>query len=171
MKESSHYFEYGMGGSTCLASRLVKKTVTAIDSDPAWIDNVRDKIKTYKLRLTLSHVDIGKTGGWGTPIGTTSREKFPSYSKFIRTCPVDEIDLCLIDGRFRMACVFEALASLRAEAIIGIHDYAARPQYHGVERFARPIASSQQLSFFIRKPGIPNSDLEAIADSYRYNPE
>lgn len=169
MDRCEHYFEYGMGGSTYLASKSVKKSITAIDSDPTWIEKVKQNIGETELCVSLQHVDIGKIGGWGTPIGLESKDKFPSYSKFINNVNVDEIDLCLVDGRFRVACFLESLARLRSDSIIAIHDYAVRGKYHVVEEYARPIASVEQLTFFVRRPLVSIRLIEETAESYRYN--
>ena len=63
------YFEYGMGGSTFLASQHVRKRVAAIDSDPGWVANVRKAIGETTKEIVLSHVDIGATGEQIEPTG------------------------------------------------------------------------------------------------------
>ena len=170
LEASEHYFEFGMGGSTCLAARTVAGSVTAIDSDADWIEKVRQEIGQPDKDVTLKHVDIGPTGNWGTPIGTGSRDSFPRYSTSIRAAKLDVIDFCLVDGRFRIACFLEALGQLRSDALLAIHDYAVRPEYHLVEEFARPILTCQQLTVFVRRMSADRQRIAEAAEEFRYDP-
>ena len=45
---AQHYYEFGAGGSTCLAASLVAQSVTAVDSSQAWLDEV---MRRYVARL------------------------------------------------------------------------------------------------------------------------
>lgn len=171
MSSSSSYFEFGMGGSTCLAATLVKSSIHAIESDAEWVQKVRGTVEpTSKKKLRLEHVDIGKTGGWGTPIGRDYEHLFSGYSTAIRNADVSSIDLCLVDGRFRVASFLEALSCLRGDAVIAMHDYQIRPEYHLIEEFARPIAKREQLSFFVRRPNVNLELVSKLATEYRLNP-
>lgn len=150
LARSESYFEFGVGGSTCLAATLVRKRICGIDSDPRWIKQVTAAVRSDP-KVNLRHVDIGPTGGWGTPLSRQAEEKFPAYSRSVLTFGDTDFDFCLVDGRFRVACFLEALNALPGDAVIAMHDYASRPHYHLVENYARPIASCQQLTMFVRR--------------------
>lgn len=171
LSESSAYYEFGMGGSTLLAARLVRDRIHAVDSSLDWIAAVRTEIDRLSpgKQITLRHIDIGKTGGWGTPLSTESKSRFPSYSGSIVDTGLRDFDLCLVDGRFRVACFLEALSFLGPDAIIGIHDYVARPAYHVIEQFARPVASRLQLKFFVRRPNLDRAALDRMLEAHRTN--
>jgi hypothetical protein len=63
----------------------------------------------------------------------------------------DNADLYLIDGRFRVACFMETLMRCKPDAVLLMHDYAPRPEYHVVEQFARPFMVCSTLYAFIRR--------------------
>ena len=168
---TSSYYEFGMGGSTCLAAKMVKDRVHAIDSDPAWVENVRNEIGSPTKDIQMSVVNIGPTGGWGTPIGRDHEHLFPDYSLSITRTGFTDYDFCLVDGRFRVACFLQALSILPADAVIAIHDYLSRPQYHLVEQFARPIAGKGQLRLFVRRHGADMGAVATMLETYRRNPE
>lgn len=167
LSQADSYFEFGMGGSTCLAAKLVRYRVAAIDSDAEWVTGVRTEIGQTDKIVDLRHVDIGQTGGWGTPISRSNQHLFPSYSKAIVDTGYSDFDLCFVDGRFRVACFLQALQFLRKDAIVGMHDYAARPAYHVVEEFARPISATQQLKFFVQRPGVDAVKLSRTLEAHR----
>lgn len=78
---TEHYFKFGMGGSTCIANTLVKKSIHSVESDKDWIDKVRAEVDNSSIPITLQHVDIGPTGGWGTPMNRAKEHLFPCYSR------------------------------------------------------------------------------------------
>ena len=153
-----------------MAADLVKERVYAVDSDAKWVEKVQKEIQQPEKKVELIHVDIGPTGNWGMPIDSSKAELFPNYSLSILDANVKEIDICLIDGRFRVACFLQALSALNASAVLAIHDYRDRPEYHIIEQFARPIAQCEQLYFFVRRPQLDMHALSAVLDSYRRNP-
>lgn len=169
--QATSYFEFGMGGSTCLAAECVKDRIHAIDSDKAWVEKVRAEIGDTKKDLQVGTVDIGPTGNWGHPVGRDHVERFPAYSLSITRTGFVDYDFCLVDGRFRVACFLQALALIPSDSVIGFHDYASRPNYHVVEAFARPIASANELKLFVRRPGINRDALSKALERYRNNPE
>jgi hypothetical protein len=166
---SIDYFEFGMGGSTVLASRIMGR-ITAIESDAKWVEAVRKEIKNDSPLINLHHVNIGPTGKWGAPVGRTCENLFDDYSLSIRNHGSRNIDLCLVDGRFRVACFIEALRNSRSDAVIGIHDYTNRKQYHIVEKWARPIAICDTLAFFVRRPDANDQQMRIAADKFRRDP-
>lgn len=168
MRRADSYFEYGMGGSTYLAAKLVGRVIHAVDTSQVWVDKVADTIDAAGKDVLLRLVDVGKTGGWGTPLSTESAEKFPSYSQAILDSGVN-YDLCLVDGRFRVACFLQAVQGLKSDSVIGIHDYSVRPEYHLVEKFARPVATCRTLSLFVRRSDCDMALLDATLSDYRLN--
>jgi len=146
MERSRTYLEYGTGGSTVLANRLVN-TLVSVHCDANLISDVRRKLAQEGRRaLTrLIHVNIGLTVDRGMPAFTrpTRRrirrwEDYPTAPwRYFRSI-AQQPDLILVDGRFRVACVLESLLSLSplSNTQILVDDYADRPHYQVVERFA-----------------------------------
>lgn len=166
---TDHYFEFGMGGSTCLANSLVRKSIFSIESDKAWIDKVRAEVSASTISITLKHIDIGPTGGWGTPVSREREHLFPNYSRALSEADKSKTDFCLVDGRFRVACATRALSTLRSDAVVAIHDYNVRPQYHLIEEFARKIASCDTLALFVRRPDANNKHMNDIITMHEKN--
>jgi hypothetical protein len=171
LAKSASYFEFGMGGSTYLAAQLVRERVAAIDSSVEWIDQVRQAIgNPLGKRIDLRHIDIGPLGGWGTPLSRTRQEHlFHKYSLAIEAN--GHFDLCLVDGRFRIASFMQALIMAEPDTVLAIHDYQVRPKYHLVEEFARPISECQQLTFFVRRRGMDEYKAVECAEAYRLDPD
>lgn len=170
LSSATSYFEYGMGGSTTIAAKLVKGPIYAIDSDKNWVEKVRRTVGQRAMGADFRTVDIGPTGAWGNPIGTDHVNKFASYSLSIQNIPTRDLDFVFVDGRFRVASFLTALLNVRNDAVVAIHDYTARPEYHLVEEFARPISNCQQLVFFVKRSNFDLRKATAIRDAYITNP-
>lgn len=154
LSSCDRYVEFGAGGSTMLAATLVRHQVIATDSDPAWLDRVRNACRdaATPVRPELVHAEIGPTVAWGHPDGHGSRALWPAYHEAVwaRTRARDA-DLFLVDGRFRVACVLRTLLEASAEALVAIHDFGVRPEYDPVLSFARPICAAGTLAVLRRR--------------------
>ena len=168
---STSYFEFGMGGSTVLASELVKGRVVAIDSDAVWVRHVAETIAPSDYERRLIHVDIGATKEWGFPVDLGSPEIYEPYCHAIREHAPRDFDLCFVDGRFRVACFLSCLKYTASDTVVCIHDYRMRPYYHGIEEFARPIAEAENLTAFVRRRGIDVHTLELALRRYAADPQ
>ncbi len=164
------YFEFGMGGSTVAAAKTVPGPLHAVESDEAWIAKVAETIGDSTAERKFIYVDIGPTKKWGFPTSEEHRDRFPSYSGAIAESGIDDFELCLVDGRFRVACFLQALRHLRPGCVIGIHDYRSRPKYHVVEKFGRIVAEAEDLSFFVHRPDLDRAALQVALDRYLYSP-
>jgi hypothetical protein len=170
LRKSQKYLEFGVGGSTYVASQHVEQSIIAIDSSKEWLDRVRLECANFKLKPNLIYVDIGPTKDWGYPIDQSSRDNWPGYHESVWDLPESaEADLYMVDGRFRVACFAQAVIHCDSKALIGFHDFASREQYHCVREIAREIATTEDMSFF--KP-LTGSEEKAnrILEEYRFNP-
>jgi hypothetical protein len=125
--------EFGCGGSTALLLRAGLPRLLSADSDCAWLLRLRqDPACAAALaagRLRLLHVDIGATGAWGWPADAAAMPRWPAYWRD----PWDaagEVDLVLVDGRFRVACALAGVPRLAPGAALLLHDFWSRPAYH-----------------------------------------
>ena len=114
---SSVVWEYGSGGSTLwLAARV--GALTSVEHDPAWHARVRDELRGASLtncRLLLVE-----------PAGEEPR--FAPYVETIRSQPAGGLDLVLVDGRSRAACMVEAASRVRPGGLLVLDD-SERPRY------------------------------------------
>jgi hypothetical protein len=153
LAHTRNYLEYGSGGSTVLASKMVRILVS-VDSDAHFLGAMRAKLGADNAALEgqpgsavtmLMHVNIGPTVEWGMPALTrpTARRirRWQAYAaepwSYFRTIG-QQPNLILVDGRFRVACVLESLLNLssQSDAEILVDDYISRAHYHVAERFA-----------------------------------
>ncbi len=146
LAKARNYLEYGSGGSTVLANKMVTNLVS-VDSDASFLAEVRRKLEEndHRAMTKLIHVNIGLTHHWGMPVFTkpTRRRvrRWEEYAKapwrYFRTI-AQQPDLILVDGRFRVACVLESLLGLSplSETQILVDDYVGRPEYGVVEQYA-----------------------------------
>ena len=153
---SQNYMEFGCGGGTCMATCLVSGSVISVDSSIEWLDKVSRQCPNSSpgilIQPDLVHVNIGPTGDWGYPSDPATRELWPNYHSLVwQRAGSSEADMYLVDGRFRVACFMQILLRAKQDAIIAIHDFAARKSYHLIREVAREIAIADDLSIFQRR--------------------
>jgi hypothetical protein len=172
-RSAKSYVEFGCGGSTLLASKLMTGVVTAMDSSKEWIEKVRAECQKSpdQVQPRLINVDIGPTGDWGRPIDESTIDRWPQYSGIVWDYEgTQDADLYLVDGRFRVACFIETLMHCKPDAVILIHDYAPRLEYHIVEEFARPFLACETLYAFIRHGNFDRGKAAEVLARYKSIP-
>jgi hypothetical protein len=170
---SSRYLEFGSGGSTYLASSLVGESIISVDSSAEWLDRVRQACEAGSnlTRPTLLYVDIGPTVEWGFPSDRGTRERWRDYHGSLWARPeCSDADLYMVDGRFRVACFMQILLHSRRDALIMIHDFNLRSEYHVVKEVAREIAVSGGLSIFLRRSDRNETRVSEILAAHEYDP-
>jgi hypothetical protein len=173
LRSANSYVEFGCGGSTVLASTLVAHSIIACDSSLAWLDRVALACRSTaaKVQPRLIHANIGPTGEWGRPTDESCKDRWPLYSTAVwATEGANSADLYLVDGRFRVACFIETMMRCRPDAVVAIHDYAPRDEYHIVENFARPFLACSTLSAFIRRGDFDRLKAAEVLARFRYMP-
>jgi len=168
IKDSIHYLEFGMGGSTFRALMKSKTKIYSIESSKEWIDLMKKYLfirLIKRKRLSLFHIDIGTTGKWGYPTNFDSKELFPNFSALpFQLINKSNIDTVLIDGRFRVACTLKTILECNSnkKLKILIHDFH-REKYHIVLKYLDKIDSADTLFVFKLKLGI---DLHSVAEDF-----
>jgi hypothetical protein len=152
-ERANHYLEYGIGGSTVLATQRSLQSIIAIDSSVEWIGKVKADIEkcTYSGNINLLHANLGPTGDWGYPIDELMLKNWPQYyaSPWIayRNLKLSP-DLILIDGRFRTPCFLYSLLHCKPGTRILWDDYLNRPEYHFVENILPPQGLVDDMAIF-----------------------
>ena len=126
------YFEYGSGGSTYQASiRSNIKKIYSIESDIIWQNKLKKYIKkniTYKFNKMDTRPNT-----WGKPGKNATNIQKINYSNHITKLNKKEqldIDLVLIDGRFRVACCLKCFNIIKKNCLIVFDDFLNREKYH-----------------------------------------
>ncbi|MDB4720525.1 hypothetical protein OAF65_02310 [Verrucomicrobiales bacterium] len=165
---AKNYLEYGCGQSTYAVSRQLNiKNGYSVDTSNEWLQLCENSINDP--RFSYIHIDLGNLGGYGKPISYLRRDYFKEYIH--ANHKVAEIDLVLIDGRFRVASFFSCYLNLNKGAKIIFDDYTDRPFYHIVEEFvgAPEKINSRQALFVIKE--ISNelrAELNKCIDKFEY---
>jgi hypothetical protein len=170
---SRRYLEFGCGGSTYLAASIVKESIMSVDTSTEWIDKVRQacESETAFKQPTLVHVDIGRTIDWGQPSDPSTRERWPDYHRAIwAQSESSDADLYMVDGRFRVACFMQILLHSRTDALMMIHDFNFRREYHVIKEVAREIVAADSLSLFVRRADRNETHVREILAAHEYNP-
>ena len=153
LQKSKHYLEFGSGFSTIEACKYVKKSIVSVETDPQYINFLKQKIAGPGIdssKLVLIHADIGETKEWGYPLNNESIKKWPnSVNSFLdtRSTIANKPDLALIDGRFRVATFLKLYLTQPGLKVI-FDDYFDRPNYHVVESILKPNSRSGRIALF-----------------------
>lgn len=172
LKTAKNFVEFGAGGSTVYAASIITGSITSLDSSRDWLNVVAAACAEHPewVQPQLVFADIGPVKEWGQPRDESCREHWPSYATKMWDLPdTDQADLYLIDGRFRVSCFIETLMRCRADAVLLIHDFAERRQYHVIRKFAREIAVSSSLSAFVRRADFDRKDAMHLLEASRYS--
>ncbi len=154
IKESRHYLEFGLGGSSLRALQKSKAKIYTVESCPDWINRMRGYfiIKFFEnKRIYIFPVDIGPTGKWGYPKSDKYQNKFEKYSSSIfKLIDIRSIDLALVDGRFRVACALKIILSCHENSNLRIiiHDFWHREEYHVLLKYFDTIKKADTIGVF-----------------------
>lgn len=137
------YLEFGSGGSTFLAASEGSRKIWSVESDGKWIEKLKEElpikaaIQDGRLRFYLPELGLGTTvGPWGQLDSQGDRSEWHRYhSEIWRKLHAAELDLVLVDGRFRVSCALQAALHVRPSCSVLIHDFTNRPKYHVVLKF------------------------------------
>ena len=169
IKMSRYYLEFGMGGSTIRVIQRSNAVIYTVDSSAEWIRYMR-KYSIIRFmenkRLHIFPVHIGPVKGMGYPTSDLYKESFGNYSSEIfQQINGNLIDLALVDGRFRVACILKIIIACHENKKINIliHDFWDRPHYHIVLQYLDILYRADTLGLFSIKRTI---DLTAVKKDY-----
>lgn len=162
LTKTTHYLEYGSGGST-LAAWQTATTVVTVDNDRRFLRAViksLNKATTKPARSSMLHVNTGMTKRWGVPLVTAPTPRRLRRWRHYAAAPwafldanAIQPDTILVDGRFRVACVLESLLHLRdgSACQLLVDDYVDRHDYAVVEAFADRVATHGRMVVLRKK--------------------
>ena len=154
--KSKYYFEYGSGGSTYQASLCPNiKKIISIDSDYDTHIKIKSMIKQNKDKITFQYCDM-KTlpNTWGNPGKDSTPNDWINYSNQIINLNKNissNIDLIVIDGRFRVACCLKCHSVINDDCIVIFDDFLNRSYYHIVLGYFTVIEQSEDNCMVILK--------------------
>jgi hypothetical protein len=155
LDKANVYFEYGSGGSTYQASlRNNINKIFSVESDLEWHNKLKEKI-INKSRINFIYNDMDtKPNTWGHPGVNSNKSQWINYSDQITLLDKktqNEIDLIMIDGRFRVACCLKSFNVINDNCLIAFDDFLNRPHYHIVLQYFDIIDKTQDNMMVILK--------------------
>lgn len=127
------YFEYGSGGSTYQASiRKNIQHIYSVESDIQWQNKLKQTVSNSNITYIFNDMQC-LPNNWGNPGENAEDSQKKNYSSHItKLSPKNqsEIDLVLIDGRFRVACCLKCLNVVNDNCLIAFDDFLNRKHYH-----------------------------------------
>jgi hypothetical protein len=167
--------EFGAGGSTIFALQHGARRIYSVESDPRWIQRISElpnvQVAISANRLQMIWADIGPTGNWGMPTDPASSPKWKNYWGIPwEGIDSSDVDLVLIDGRFRVASLANALLRTGPETVFVVHDFANRPYYHVVLPFLTCVVQAGTLCIFVRKHTSRPQEITAVLNAHMTDP-
>lgn len=137
-------FEFGIGESTDIAAQTNVPSYSGIDSDPKYVTTVRKRVPD---RFRFYFADVGETKEWGWPVKNMAKNVF-QYQLSALAAEPKAFDIYFVDGRWRMACACASFLHMFArgkkyDALVVIHDWSTRPQYHRMLEIAEKVDTSE----------------------------
>ena len=157
-------FEWGMGSSTLIAAHVGIERLTAVDSAPIWVDQVRTILN--QTTYTFRHADVGPISSYGNPKDESNRLRWPGYSLQV-TLDKNPFDVYLVDGRFRVACACQALLHGRSDSLVLVHDFF-RHEYEVVLTLADMVKRENMLAVLRKKNTTSDDDINTMWEQYKY---
>lgn len=152
------YFEFGSGGSTYQAARRPHiQRIFSVESDREWFKKVRQAVGNDPRVDVRYHEMHAVPRNWGHPGPQSTPEQRRGYSECINLPHIpDEIDLILVDGRFRVASCLKSFAKLSSTGLVIFDDFLNRPNYFAVMKYYDIIdmTTDRRLVVLRKKPGI-----------------
>ena len=164
MKAAKRYGEFGAGDSTFFASIEPSiEEIYSVESDAKWIEDTRIRLERP---ATFYYREMGTAYmAWGQPGPNATAVQKAAYSDPFPG--MENIDLLLIDGRFRVACALKAHKLLNNNALIAFDDFLNRKHYHIVLNYFITIDSGKTMVILKKKAGIEVPD--ELVRSYEQN--
>jgi hypothetical protein len=136
IEKSKYYLEFGSGNSTRYASSIQNiKKIFSIETDSKWYNKMKNILNLPNNKIDLILVDLKvDNNGLGYPGSNSNLNDWIAYSDSIKIIDKN-IDLILIDGRFRVACCLKCYNIINDNCIILFNDFLYRDKYHEILKY------------------------------------
>jgi len=198
------YLEWGSGGSTELVSWLILSgrmrhdfRAVSVESSPKWMAHMRHRSTLIRRaeqtgQMKFIHGSMGPVGHLGYPKGftPTDHKRSLAYVGLANKLGGRKVDVALVDGRFRLACMLEAFTHLRHRGgaphtdaglpRVLLHDYAVIPPGLHLRRFDEYSLALQfyelqykngTLATLVPKPSVSPTAISAALQSALGHPD
>ena len=175
LSKCENYLEFGCGGSTyqaCLKENIEK--IYSIESDKKWIEKVESEIlkksdKSGRIRFIYNEMH-SPPNSWGHPGINATEKQMKNYSSRLTNlteAEISELDLILIDGRFRVACCLKCYDLISDDCFVIFDDFLNREHYHIVlDYFDIVDKTSNQTMVVLKKKKDADKISKELIESY-----
>jgi hypothetical protein len=165
LNNASNYLEFGSGGSTIevLKNNNIRSIYT-IENDITWFNKLTNIIKNNNLDndkdFEFIYIPMKvKKNFWGHPIKEVSQTVHRSYTDIlynIEPSNLYKLDLILIDGRYRVACLLKLYNLISEDCVILFDDFINRKYYNIVLDYYNIIEKGldNRMVVMKKKPGL-----------------
>lgn len=183
LNNSKFYFEYGSGGSTY--NSVINENIEyvfSVETDPIWYEKLCSKLINYKNKFRYFFIDLntspntygvpggaklaGVQGECSLPKNIEEKNNWKKYSDVFIELDNDiknNIDLILIDGRFRVCCCLKIFEHINFETIILFDDFKNRKWFQIVLNYFEIIDSNKNGNMVaLRKKNVIKPSIEII---------
>jgi hypothetical protein len=152
MARDSSVFEYGGGGSTLWLAERVRRVIT-VEHDAEWFARIEQEIRQRgydNCTVLLRPPGAGPPARLqaGIEYSSVAGGDFEEYVKVIDDLPDSSLDVVIVDGRSRAACLIHAAPKIRRGGML-ILDDANRKRY---EAAIRALGTWPRRDFYGLKP-------------------
>jgi hypothetical protein len=162
---ASNYLEFGSGGSTIEVLKYNNiKLVYSIENDISWYNRLTNIVKDNNLDTDkeFNYIYIPmkvKENCWGHPDNSVSNSIHRSYTDILYDLDSDKLnklDLILIDGRYRVACLLKLYNLISEDCVILFDDFINRKFYNIVLDYYYIIEKGldNRMVVMKKKPGL-----------------
>jgi hypothetical protein len=123
-------FEYGSGGTTVFLTQRIA-ALHSVEHDPEWFAQTSAVLEAaghQHVRYELEEPESGDNPAFASTGPEFAGRNFERYVKAIDAHPDASLDLVIVDGRARVACVRRALPKLREGGYL-LLDNSDRDEY------------------------------------------
>jgi hypothetical protein len=134
LDKSIIYFEFGSGGSTYQAAlkKNIKK-IYSVESDLEWHNKLKEILKNENKIIFIYNEMDAIPNNWGSPGPSSTdiqRKNYSNHPLYLNKNEKNNIDLILIDGRFRVSCCLKCFDIINNNCFIAFDDFLNRSCYH-----------------------------------------
>ncbi|MGI9254754.1 MAG: hypothetical protein ACR2J8_13505, partial [Thermomicrobiales bacterium] len=173
-REARCIIEFGSGAGAVRLAEMGRSRVISIGGAREWAEAVRQLPAVAEViaagRMAVHHVDIGPADDQGFPRDGSRREYWPDYWREPwRHVEPEDVDLVIVDGRFRVACALQALLAGGDRLTLLFRDAWTRPHYQAILRHVACMAETDRSGFFVRSATFDREAAERDLASFTYN--
>ena len=127
----------------------------SVESDSQWHNKLKTILNNNNNKVCFIYNEMDtQPNNLGYPGPKSTEIQCKTYSELILLLNENErknIDLVLIDGRFRVACCLKSFQAINNECLIAFDDFLDRPHYHIVLNYFDIVEKTQDNRMVILK--------------------